>query len=162
MFLHKQAIFYKKQINCLQVNSIDQRAKFYFNPKVASCVVLNLNRNNEENIEKGQCIFGYICQSITEWNRIYSFPALFAIATKLVTMSCSLFAFIQGLIIPSDYLSMMRWLMLSTALVDALILIIIFTAADMPVNEVKKYMTIYISLLILIRPSHKQIIGDFY
>ena len=37
----------------------------------------------------------------------------------------------------------MRWLMLSTALVDALILIIIFTAADMPVNEVKKYDYLY-------------------
>ena len=34
---------------------------------------------------------------------------------------------------------MMRWLTLSTSLLDAVILAIIFTAADMPVNEVKTY-----------------------
>ena len=36
---------------------------------------------------------------------------------------------------------MMRWLMLSTSLLDAVILAIIFTAADMPVNEVETYLT---------------------
>ena len=91
-------------------------------------------------METSQCIFGYICQSTREWNRIFSVPLLFVISTKLVTVSCSLFGFIQGLIIPNnDYLSMMRWLTLSTSLLDAVILAIIFTAADMPVNEVKTY-----------------------
>ncbi len=81
-------------------------------------------------------LFGFICQSTTEWNRIFSFPALFIISTKLITASCGLFAFIQGLITPNDYLSTMRWLMLSVSLLDLILMLIIFTAADMPINEV--------------------------
>ena len=52
-------------------------------------------------------------------------------------MSCSLFGFIQGLIIPNNkYLSMMRGITLSEIVLDITLLSIIFTAADMPVNEV--------------------------
>ena len=108
-----------------------------------------------------QRIFDYICQATAEWNRIFSIPLLFIISSKLVTVSCSLFGFIQGLIIlNNNYMSMMRWLMLSTSLLDAVILAIIFTAADMPVNEVETYLTncsIHIILIILIGSSYKQV-----
>lgn len=89
-------------------------------------------------METSRRLFGFICQSTTEWNRIFSFPALFIISTKLVTASCGLYAFIQGLIMPNDYLSTMRWLMLSVSLLDLILMVIIFTAADMPINEVMK------------------------
>ena len=108
-----------------------------------------------------QRIFDYICQATAEWNRIFSIPLLFIISSKLVTVSCSLFGFIQGLIIlNNNYMSMMRWLMLSTSLLDAVILAIIFTAADMPVNEVETYLTycsIHNILIILIGSSYKQV-----
>ena len=91
---------------------------------------------NEERMKKSQILFADICKATKEWNGIFSFPALFIITSKIITASCSLFAFIQGLLIPNYYLTTVRWFMLATSTMDCIMMVIIFTAADMPVNEV--------------------------
>lgn len=87
-------------------------------------------------MKKGQNLFGSICKAVKEWNHIFSFPALFIITLKMITASCSLFGFIQGLILPNYYLNTARWFMLATSIMDCIMMAIIFTAADMPVQEV--------------------------
>ncbi len=87
-------------------------------------------------MKTSQRLFGYICRATTEWNHIFAWPTLFIVATRVVTVACSLFAVIQGLIIPSYYLTAMRLFMLFGFSMDCIMMAIVFTAADMPVNEV--------------------------
>lgn len=80
--------------------------------------------------------FSYICKATREWNSIFSFPVLFLLATKLLTAACSLFAFIQGLFLPSILFSAVHWFLLAIFCLDCIMMTIVFTAADMPVREV--------------------------
>ena len=87
-------------------------------------------------VKKSLRIFNVICKTSTQWNRIFSFPALFIISSKLPTLSFSVFNFIQGLILPNIVLSTLRWSMLINFLVDITFMAIVFMAADIPVQDV--------------------------
>ena len=94
-------------------------------------------RSNGVSIKNFQNSFGYICQASAKWNRIFSLPSLFIIFFKLITASVSMFTFIQSLLVLSNqYLSTVRWFMLGACTVDCIMMAIIFTAADIPVEEV--------------------------
>ena len=93
-------------------------------------------RSKFNSIKKSQRIFRVICEASAEWNRIFSFPALAIISSKLLTSSFCVFNFIQGLISPNVYLSMVRWLVLNSFLGDIVLMAIVFVTADIPVQEV--------------------------
>ena len=92
--------------------------------------------SNYKTIKTSQRIFGLICRASAKWNHIFALPALAIISTKLLTVSCNLFNFIQGLIMQTFLLSTMRWTMLANILMDVSIMAIIFTAVDIPVEAV--------------------------
>ncbi len=87
-------------------------------------------------IKTNQCNFNNVCLATAEWNRIFSIPIFFIISTKLVTASCIMFSFIQGLILPNVFLNTMRWSMLSNLFMDLFTMFTVFTAVDIPVQEV--------------------------
>lgn len=86
----------------------------------------------------GHRIFDFVCQAVAEWNRIFSFPALLIITTRLVTIACNLFAFIQGLVTRSnEYISDMGFPTFIGASLDCFMLAFLFAAADLPVKAVR-------------------------
>ena len=92
--------------------------------------------SNYKRIKTSQHIFGLICRASAKWNHIFALPALIIISTKLPTLSCNLFNFIQGLIMPTFVLTAMRWAILVDILMDVFLMAIIFTSVDIPVQAV--------------------------
>lgn len=71
-----------------------------------------------------------------EWNGIFSLPILFLLATKIVTASFSLFGFLQGLFMKEILLSGIHFLLLVIFLLDCFMQLVVFMAADKPIQEV--------------------------
>lgn len=97
----------------------------------------------EESLIISQQIFGYICCATAEWNNVFSMPVLFLLATKLVTASFSLFGVVQGLFIEEILLTGVHWLLFIVVVTDCLMLLVVFGAADKPVDEVTQPNSIF-------------------
>jgi hypothetical protein len=100
---------------------------------------LNWRVNRTENIKelrRNAQIFDYLCQASSELNDIFSFPVLLILIVKFFIVVCAAFTFIYSF----TYSNIIRE---NSTLVPQMIfvsewvgILIIFTAADMPVTQV--------------------------
>ena len=81
-------------------------------------------------------IFDDVCRAEAEWNRIFAFPVLVLVTTKLITIALSLFIIIQVLFFSKEFLAGLDKLFYLIFSTDFSILLVIFTAVDRPPNEV--------------------------
>ena len=99
-------------------------------------IVLEIKIRLREETKKSVRVFESICCAAAAWNKIFSIPLLLLITTRLITVSFGLFALIQGLFIPVDWIEGVDELFYLFFINDFVMLVIVFTAADMPSKEV--------------------------
>ncbi len=89
-----------------------------------------------EKLKTSRYIFDCLCRATIQLNRIFSFPALVAISSKLITTVYATFSIIQQLRNPNPLLAQTTFFNCASLMGDVLVIIIFFTAADMPIRQV--------------------------
>ena len=89
-----------------------------------------------ERLKWSRHIFRLICRANGELNRVFSFPSLFIISTKLVTTVNSLFTIFYQIIKPNTLIDKMYWAAPVSLLLNLMFIVSLFFAADMPVRQV--------------------------
>ncbi len=69
-------------------------------------------------------------------NDIFSFPTLVTISSKLITIVYSLFSLIYQLLKPNHLMDEAYLMNIAGVSIDIFVIMVYFTAADMPINQV--------------------------
>lgn len=89
-------------------------------------------------LRKNVLIFNYLCRATQELNGIYSVPVLILLTAKFISIVTAAFAeiyncFIRSNVVLDTYSGMFRFMFFT----DWLKIVVLLTAADMPVNQVQ-------------------------
>ncbi|EFX66301.1 hypothetical protein DAPPUDRAFT_346876 [Daphnia pulex] len=99
-----------------------------------------ISQKKKENmgvLKENTLILNYLCRASQELNRIFSFPVLILLTAKFISVVTTAFAYIYNCFIHSNVvLDSYSWLFLFTFFTDWIKMLILFNAADMPVNQV--------------------------
>lgn len=87
-------------------------------------------------LEKQKTVLSTLRTTCRSINRAFSFSVFVFLSTKLVAAAFSCYLFIQGVIKADLVVSPFVWVMLSFFVIDCVFIVVIFSAADMPTNEV--------------------------
>ena len=88
-------------------------------------------------MRRNAVIFQYICRASQELNKIFSFPVLILLTAKFISAVTVAFAYIYNRFVHSDVmLDSHSMSFLFTFLADWIQILVLLTAADMPVDEV--------------------------
>ena len=94
------------------------------------------SRNGTDKLRKSRYIFGCLCQATIHMNHIFSFTTLVTICSKLITVVYSLFSLIYQLLKPNHLMDEAYLMNIVGVSIDILVIMVYFTAADMPINQV--------------------------
>jgi len=99
-------------------------------------VNIDLFYSEIEILKKSRYIFGCLCKANIELNKIFSSSTLVAVSSKLITTVYGLFAIIYQLRQQSSIMDKTAFLNYIVVVGDLLVVLIYFTAADMPIRQV--------------------------
>lgn len=97
--------------------------------------------------------FCYLCNALTELNDIFSLPALLFLVLRLISTAYCLYITIYGLLSNNPFLQKLAPQTAAFALIGFVNILVVFRAADMPINQVgrvNKYPAINVIIVIFI------------
>lgn len=81
-------------------------------------------------LKKSQLIFNNLCLAAIELNHVYSYPALFIISSKLISILYGLFSFIHGMMYPTILMEKAFFMGPFSILMDSIMIYCYLNAAD--------------------------------
>nr|CAH0109890.1 unnamed protein product [Daphnia galeata] len=99
---------------------------------------VTLNKEKETNSKRSALIFEHLCQASTQLNRILSVPVLFVLTTKFLSIVTCAFACILSLIHSNEVLNDFILVFPFLFFTDWIRMLILLSAADMPVRQVRR------------------------
>ncbi|XP_046446901.1 putative gustatory receptor 28b [Daphnia pulex] len=92
---------------------------------------------NLKELRQNALIFDYLCQASSELNDLFSVPVLFILTVKFVTVVSGAFTYIYSFTYSNLILGNVLFVSPFLFVCDWIRLLVIFAAADMPVNQVR-------------------------
>ncbi|KAI9565955.1 hypothetical protein GHT06_009753 [Daphnia sinensis] len=98
-------------------------------------------RDNIEMAKRSALIFGHLCRASSDLDSIFSLPAFFVLGIKFVTVISTAFAYIYRFLVTNILLESAIWIYSFLFLTESIRLLVLLTAADMPVRLLRERVT---------------------
>ena len=89
-----------------------------------------------DQLRKSKRLFGYLCESLIEMNKVFSVPVLIFLTTRLISIAFCLYIIIYSLLNANSFLLKLIPIVITFCIVSLVNILCLFLAADLPINQV--------------------------
>lgn len=89
-----------------------------------------------DQLRKSKRLFGYLCASLIELNKVFSLPALVFLTTRLLSTAFCLYILIYSLMNANSFLLMLSPVVATFSIVNLINIVALFLATDLPIIQV--------------------------